>query len=77
MPTAIAPEGFQTHQAFIAHIAPKLTGAFESALVLSARRFHGTAALWLSGTPCRRVVHSLPVASRVRSARRESFGRAS
>jgi len=36
----VAPEGFPAHQAFISDATPKLTGAFESALVLPAGRFH-------------------------------------
>src|SRR3974377_112177 len=65
MPALVTPEGFQTHQGFIAHTTPELTRAFESALILSAGRFHGAAALGFSGAPCGSVVHSLPVALQI------------
>jgi hypothetical protein len=45
VPTVVAPEGFQTHQSFIASATPKLAGALEPALILSAGRFHRAAAL--------------------------------
>ncbi len=58
MPAVIAPKRFQAHQAFIPHATPELTGPFEPALVLSAGRFHGTAALGLSGPPRGGIVHA-------------------
>lgn len=65
MPTMIAPEGFQTHQGFIAHADPELTGALEPALVLAAGRFHRATALRFARPPRCRVVHSLPVAFQI------------
>ena len=41
MPAAVAPEGFQTHQAFVSFEGPELAGAFEAALILAAGRFNG------------------------------------
>lgn len=41
LPAAIAPEGFQAHQGFVPRRDPELAGAFETALVLTARRFNG------------------------------------
>jgi len=34
MPAVITPEGFQTHQTFIARETPELSGTFEAALIL-------------------------------------------
>lgn len=65
MPAVVAPEGFQTHQAFITHATPELPRAFEPALVLPAGRFHRAAPQRFSGSLCRRVVHSLPVAFQI------------
>jgi hypothetical protein len=39
VPAAIAPESFQAHEGLLAHRRPELTGAFETALVLTAGRF--------------------------------------
>jgi hypothetical protein len=50
VPAVIAPEGFQTEQAFIACPAPELARALESALRLSAGGFHRTTATGLAGT---------------------------
>ena len=66
MPAFIAPEGFQTHQSFVADQTPELSGAFEAALILPTGRFDGAAALRFALTPCGGVVHSLTVAFQIR-----------
>src|SRR5208283_154243 len=66
MPAVVAPEGFQTHQSFIADQTPELPGPFEAALILPTGRFDGSTALRFAGTPCGWVVHSLTVAFQIR-----------
>src|SRR5579872_5806888 len=66
MPAVVAPEGFQTHQSFIADQTPELSGSFEAALVLPTGRFDGATALRFAGTPCGGVVHTLTVAFQIR-----------
>ena len=49
MPTAIAPEGFEAHEGFIAGGGPELACAFEAALVLTAGGLDGAGAYRLVG----------------------------
>ena len=42
LPAAVAPEGFQAEEGFVAVERPELTGAFETALVLAASGFDGS-----------------------------------
>src|SRR5450756_2437536 len=57
VPSVVAPEGFQTHQSFIAGTTPELAGSLEAALILSAGGFHRAAALRFARPPRRRIVH--------------------
>jgi hypothetical protein len=61
VPPIIAAECFQTHQRFVSGLTPKLSPSFEANLVLTAARFHSSAAqgfALLSGRP---IVHPILV----------------
>lgn len=49
MPAAVAPEGFQAQEGFVAGGGPELAGAFEPALILPAGGFDGPGAQRLVG----------------------------
>src|SRR5262245_26585560 len=66
VPAFVAPEGFQTHQAFITRTTPKLARSLEPTLILPTGRFHRAAAHRFARSPRRRVIHPLTMAFQIR-----------
>ena len=65
MPTSVAAECFQAHQRFVPGLTPELAGALEAGLILSAGRFHRSAAQWFAALPGRSVVQPITMGLQV------------
>src|SRR6266545_1550084 len=64
-PAAVAPKCFQAHQRFVSLTAPKLAGALEATLVLSAGRFNGPTAQRFAAPRSFPIFHALKVRSKI------------
>ena len=58
MPPTVTPEGFQTHQRFVAGLTPKLARTLGPALGLPTSRFHRTTANGFTGPTAGPVIHA-------------------
>ena len=65
MPASIAAECFQAHQRFVSGLTPELSGALETGLVLSAGRFHRSAAQRFTALAGRSVVQPITMGLQV------------
>src|SRR5437899_1969363 len=77
VPAFVAPEDFQAEQGFVSFLAPVLSGAFETALRLTTRRFNGPAADGLAAAGPRTVIHPVLVLLQVLDLLGDSLGAAS
>ena len=59
MPTAVAPEHFQTHEGFVAGLTPELARSLEAALRLPTGGFHRATPNGFARPPSCPVVHAL------------------
>ena len=65
MPASVAAECFQAHERFVPGLTPKLPGALEAGLILSASRFHRSAAQWFAALAGRSIVQSITMGLQV------------